>query len=333
MRSGSQGSYGPLQSMTKPTPAELSAFVKSKAESLGFALCGVTGALPRKQREFYNWWVDQGFGAGMHYLKTQKGRRRHVKALLPSAQSVIVCAMRFPGGPPGEPSDLGKRAYGKVARYALHEDYHEKILPLLEQLALSLDGAAGVTGSLAYVDTGALSERAFAGEAGVGWVGKNSLLIHPEEGSWLWLGEVITAAKLAPDSPIADHCGKCRKCIDACPTGAIFDGIRAVDSRKCLSYWNIEHRGKIPEELHQPMGDWLLGCDICQEVCPWNSHSLKKGRADIGAPPLEYVAADDLLSLTKEDFTTRYKGRAVSRAKLEGLQRNAAIVKKNFEAE
>lgn len=318
--------------MSKPSPQELSEFAKAKAASLGFALCGVTGALPRGKTEFYEWWVDQGFAAGMHYLKTQKKRRKSVEEILPGARSVVVCAMRFPGGENKVPADIGTRAYGKVARYALHQDYHDTILPLLEQLALAIDGAAGVSGGLAYVDTGALSERAFAAEAGIGWVGKHSLLIHPEEGSWFWLGEVITRAELAPDSPIADHCGKCRRCLDACPTGAIFENIRAVDSRKCLPYWNIEHRGEIPKELRKPMGDWLLGCDICQEVCPWTAQSLRKGRKEIGEPPVEYIAVDEVLAMGKEEFKAAYKGRAVARAKLEGLQRNAEIVKENFSA-
>jgi len=317
--------------VTTPTPAELSAFVKEKAASLGFALCGVATSLPRRNPEFYDWWLGQGFAAGMHYLKTQKRRRKSFKALLPGAQSVVVLAMRFPGAPDSKPADHGTRAYGKVARYAQNQDYHDTILPLLEQLALALDGAAGTKGSLAYVDTGAISERAYATEAGLGWIGKHSLLINPEEGSWLWLGEVITTAVLAPDSPMADHCGKCRRCVDACPTGAILEGLRAIDSRKCLPYWNIEHRGAIPTEFHKPLGDWLLGCDICQEVCPWTSHSLKRARAGIGEPPVEYIAAEEILALDKEAFKTKYKGRALERAKLEGLQRNAAIVKENFD--
>jgi epoxyqueuosine reductase len=312
------------------SPTELSAFAKEKAKQLGFALCGITGALPRKQTEFFEWWVGQGFGAGMHYLKTQKKRRKSVSEILPGAKSVVVCAMRFPGGESSTPADISERPYGKVARYALHEDYHDTILPLLEQLALCIDGAAQVTGSLAYVDTGALSERAFAAEAGIGWVGKHSLLIHPEEGSWFWLGEVITKAEMQFDEPIADHCGKCRRCVDACPTGAILENLRSVDARKCLPYWNIEHRGPMPEEFKKPMGDWLLGCDICQEVCPWNAHSLKKGRQAIGEPPVEYIAVDEILGLGKEEFKAKYKGRALERAKLEGLQRNAEIVKENF---
>ena len=308
-------------------PQELSQFVKSEAAGLGFALCGVSGPLSRANSEFNSWWVDQGFGAGMFFLKTQKERRRDIGSILPGARSAIVCALRFPGGVEVKPNEPA----GKIARYALHDDYHARLLPLLEELARKIDAAAGTEGSLAYVDTGAINERALAQQAGIGWIGKNAMLIHPDEGSWFWLGEVITRAEIQPDEPLADHCGKCRRCLDACPTGAILENLRAVDSRKCLSYWNIEHRGPIPEELHKPMGEWLLGCDICQEVCPWNSHSLKKGRAEIGAPPAEYIPLEEILGLEKTEFKARYAKRAVSRAKLEGLKRNARIVKKNLE--
>jgi epoxyqueuosine reductase len=330
LRGETSGAHGDLLKgeTLSASPEELSAFAKSKAASLGFALCGITGSLPRKQTEFYDWWVSMGYGAGMQYLKRQRNRRKNIKAVLPTARTVIVCAMRFPGAPPAPPADLGQRAYGKVARYAQHTDYHDKILPLLQALATALDNAAGTKGAVSYVDTGPLSERAFAARAGVGWVGKHSLVINREEGSWLWLGEVITAANLAHDAPAADHCGKCRRCVDACPTGAILEDLRAVDSRKCLSYWNIEHRGDIPIEFHPPMKDWLVGCDICQEVCPWNAQSERAGHA---APQVEYLAADDLLALTPEQFAARFRGRAVERARLEGIQRNASIVKRNFQ--
>lgn len=310
------------------TPAELSAFAKSKAASLGFSLCGITGPLPRRQTEFYDWWVSMGFGAGMQYLKRQRSRRKNIKALFPAARSVVVCAMRIPGAPPSPPADLGKRAYGKVARYAQNSDYHDRLLPLLQELGLALDNAAGTKGAMAYVDTGPLSERALGARAGIGWVGKHSLLINREEGSWFWLGEVITAADLAHDAPGTDHCGKCRRCVDACPTGAILEDLHAVDSRKCLSYWNIEHRGPIPPEMHQRMGNWLVGCDICQEVCPWNAHSERLGRE---APQVEYLASDDLLALSPAQFEEAFRGKAAGRARLEGIQRNARIVKKNFE--
>lgn len=310
------------------SPEELSQFAKAQAADLGFALCGVAGDISRANSEFNSWWVDQGFGAGMFFLKTQKEKRKSLGNILPGASAAVVCALPFPGGAEAKPDTPS----GKIARYALQDDYHDRLLPLLEELARRIDVAAGTTGSLAYVDTGALNERALASQAGIGWIGKNAMLISPREGSWFWLGEVITRAPLAPDSPMADHCGNCRRCLDACPTGAILENIRAVDSRKCLSYWNIEHRGPIPPELHRPMGEWLLGCDICQEVCPWNNHSLKQGRAAIGAPPAEYIPLEEILSLDKSEFKARFAKRAISRAKHEGLQRNATIVKKNLGA-
>lgn len=313
-----------------PRAQQLAAFAKEKAASLGFTLCGVTGSLPRGRTEFYEWWVGQGFGAGMDYLRRQVKRRKSVEEVLPGAKSVLVVGMRYPGGDGSPPPDASTRAYGKIARYAQHKDYHDQILPLLSELARAVDEAAGTSGALAYVDTGPLSERAFAQEAGVGWVGKHSLTIHREEGSWLWLGEVLTRAELAFDAPATDHCGTCRRCIDACPTGAILEDLRAVDSRKCIPYWNIEQKGEIPPEVRRGMGDWLLGCDICQEVCPWNAQSARRGRSE---PPVEWVAVDELLAMSEEEFRARYKGRAVERAKLAGLQRNARIVADNFRAE
>ncbi len=309
------------------TPADLSAFTKERAAALGFSLCGVTGALPRARTEFYEWWVNMGFGGAMHYLRQQIRRRASIEKILPGAKSVVICAMRIPASAAPPPSDLGKRAYGKIARYALHQDYHARLLPLLEQLGREIDERAGTTRAHAYVDTGPVSERAFAAQAGLGWIGKHSLLINRDEGSWLWLGEVVTRAELAPDAPTADHCGTCRRCLDACPTGAIVENLRAVDARKCLSYWNIEQRGPIPEDFHRPMGDWLLGCDICQEVCPWNAQSARRGREE---PNVEYLAIEEILSLTEEEFALRFRGRAAERAELAGLKRNAEIVKKNF---
>ncbi len=300
----------------------LSSWVKEEAQSLGFSLCGISGELSRGRAEFHEWWLNQGFGANMFYLR----RKKSLGSILPGARAAVVCALRFPGG---AVVDGGDGASGKIARYALNEDYHDRLLPMLEELGRRLDEKAGVEGSLAYVDTGPLNERALAAQAGIGWIGKNAMLIHPEEGSWFWLGEVITRAPLVADEPMADHCGKCRRCVDACPTGAIIEGLRTVDSKKCLSYWNIEHRGPIPAEFQGKMGDWLLGCDICQEVCPWNEHSLRKARVDVGAPPLEYLPLAEILGLDEEGFKKRFRGRAVSRAKRAGLQRNAEIVERN----
>jgi epoxyqueuosine reductase len=304
--------------------------IKEKAFSLGFARVGICGESPQRDKEFYDWWTQQGFAADMHFLKQQRPRRQRLSEILPGAQAAVVCLMQFPGAPPEEFAPPAQnRTHGKIARYAIHEDYHNTIEPKLAELAKFIDEVAGAK-SLAYIDTGAIPERSLAREAGLGWIGKNAMLIHPEDGSWFWIGEIITTAALSPDRPITDHCGKCRKCIDACPTGAILEDLRAVDSRKCLAYLNIEHRGEIASEFHKPMGEWLLGCDICQEVCPWNNHALKHGRKDLGPPATEWIAVDEILSLSQEEFKARYRTRAHSRAKYAGLQRNAGIVKRNL---
>lgn len=314
------------------SPEAHSHLIKTKALELGFHLCGITTTLSEKQIQFHEWWVNQGFGADMFFLKTQRKKRKSLEAILPGARSAIVCALRFPGKKENSAlqSDLSENTLqGKVARYALHEDYHSTLLPKLESLAKFVDDICNTQDSLAYVDTGPISERALAAASGLGWIGKNSMLIHPEEGSWFWLGEIISRASLTVDKPLADRCGKCTRCIDACPTGAIFEEIRAIDSRKCLAYWNIEHRGPIPPHLHKPMGEWLIGCDICQEVCPWNKQSLRTARSNIGEPPIEQVNIEKALQEDKEAFLKQYKRRAISRAKYEGWQRNARIVKNN----
>ncbi len=314
-------------------PAALSALVKEKALALGFSFVGICHSVSEGDKEFYQWWADQGFAADMFYLRAQKKRRRSLQEILPGARSAVVCALRFPGSLENLSADETKEK-GKVARYAMQDDYHGRLLPMLNELAQFLDEQAGILPeqkSLSYVDTGAISERALASEAGLGWIGKNAMLIHPEEGSWFWIGEVITSAELSADEATTDHCGKCRRCIDACPTGAILEDLRAVDSRKCIAYLNIEHRGPIAKQFHKPMGNWLLGCDICQEVCPWNEHSLRHARKEIGAPPAEWLDLEEILTMKPEDFTKRFKSRAISRAKLAGLQRNAIIVKKNLE--
>jgi epoxyqueuosine reductase len=296
--------------------------VKQQAEALGFALCGVSGPLEKKHTDFYEWWVQQGYGAGMFYLRSQLSKRQDLEKILPDAKAVIMLAMPFPGGgqnPPDSPSPAGK-----VARYAVNEDYHHTLLPKVQELAEALDRSCG-SKSLAYVDTGALNERAYAAQGGIGWIGKNAMLIHPDWGSWLWLASIVTTAPLAPDPLLADHCGKCRKCIEACPTGAILENLRAVDSNKCIPYWNIEHRGEIPETIATKMDPWILGCDICQEVCPWNSHSLKMGRKDMGEPLVEWQPLAEILQMEKSEFG-KFQDRAHSRAKWEGWQRNAKIL-------
>ena len=326
-----------------------SELIIEEARRLGFALAGVSGDLATRASELYGWWLGQGYAANMHYLQFQKHRRASLTNILPGAKSVVVCALAFPG-----PEDAGESAadeavmtnahpsantgheppyHGKVARYAQGRDYHDVLKEKLTALAAYIDATGEIapeSRSLAYVDTGALPERAYAAQAGIGWIGKNAMLIHPDQGSWFWLGEVITTAALAPGMPQVDRCGSCRRCLDACPTGAILEGVRAIDSRKCISYLTIEHRGPLPKEHKSAIGDWLVGCDICQEVCPWNQRSLRAGRAGIGEPPLEFLNLNEISEMDKAAFKHRFAERSISRAKLEGLQRNAAIVAENI---
>lgn len=306
---------------------ELTRRVKEEALRLGFSRVGVAPQVPQDRVDFYDWWVAQGFGADMGWLARHSEKKRDWTLLVPGARSALVCLLRYPGAPP--PSAPPTEPTGKLARYATGEDYHHVLQPILDQLAQYMirEGAAEAKG---FVDSGPVAERSLGALAGLGWIGKNSMLIHPDEGSWFWLGEVITSLELVPDAPIADHCGKCRRCVDACPTDAILVDKRAVDSRRCLSWLTIENRGPIPEEHHAAMGDWILGCDICQEVCPWNEHSLRRARSEIGAPQPETVPLKKIDDLTQEDFKILFRDRAVGRPKREGLQRNAIIARKNW---
>lgn len=291
------------------------------AQELGFPLVGFSGPLNKKITDLYSWWIHNGFSAGMFYLKTQEAKRVDLNNVLPGAKTVVICAKPFHG----EPNTNKKNEKAVLARYASGKDYHLELKPLVEQIANQIDRLHS-SKSLAYVDTGPLSERSFAANAGLGWIGKNAMLIHKEWGSWLWLASIITTAEIASDTITTDHCGNCRKCLDACPTDALLNGLRMVDSNKCISYWNIEHRGKIPDAISHKMSPWLLGCDICQEVCPWNEHSLRKARSNMGAPKQESISLTELQSMTKEEFSAKYRQTAFSRPRWEGIQRNAKYI-------
>lgn len=313
--------------------------VKEKAQSMGFHLVAVASAKESSWHEFYEWWLQQGFAAGMNYLHYQKEKRKSLRHIHPKAKSVVVCALAFEDKEEEKEekkegrekkSERGEKGYGKVARYAKGKDYHLTMKEKLEELARFIDREKNIgeeDKSLAYVDTGAISERSLGKEAGIGWIGKNSMLIHPKEGSWFYLGEVITSIELRPDAPMADHCGTCRRCIDACPTGAILENLRAIDSRKCISYLTIEHKGEIPAQYHTKIGNWLMGCDICQEVCPWNNLRLQKRRKS--SPSASLFPLEEIFSMDKKAFKEKYSKTALSRPKLEGLKRNAKILEEN----
>ena len=307
------------------TPRENSAALKRRAIEEGFDAVGIAavGALDRDAIAL-DAWLNAGRHATMDWMQRHRDRRVDPGKLLPGCRSVVVVAMNYW---PGEIEATTPSGLAPVALYARGRDYHKVLGKKLKRLSAWLATQTGQA-TRAFVDTGPVLERAWAQRAGLGWIGKNANLLTRSMGSWLLLGELLTAAELQPDEgPHADHCGTCTACLDACPTDAIVaDGV--VDSRACISYWTIEHRGEVPEEKREGNGDWIFGCDICQQVCPWNeTHARAVGpdrferRDDLrGLDPLAILAMDE------REFRAAYSGTPLMRAKWEGMRRNACIV-------
>ena len=309
--------------------------IKQRARELGFDLVGITSASPSKHSDYLRHWLDDGQHGTMEYLARRFGERTDPATYLPGARSVICVAINYNTANKGDVALCEKRATsplsrGKIAAYAQGDDYHEVIKPRLHRLADFVRQLAPEAQTRCGVDTAPIMEKELAARAGVGWLGKNTCIIHPEIGSWLFLGEVITTLDLPCDEPAIDRCGSCTRCIDACPTGAITEPYR-LDARKCISYLTIEHRADIEPTLQSQMGEWLYGCDVCQDVCPWNS------RAPITTEPafqsrFESGALDpkEVENWQPADYASRLKGSAMKRVKLPVLQRNARIVQNNF---
>jgi len=275
-------------------------------------------------------WLDRGFGADMDYLARNREIRADPSSRFPWARSAIVIAVAHSPERPPAPSDAISQ---RIARYALGTDYHEaldEILRDIESVVREIDSTATTR---RYVDTGPLSDRALAAQAGLGWIGKNAMLIHPEHGSWFLIGTLLTSLENdLPAREIADQCGACTRCVDACPTGAILDG-RIVDSKRCLSWATIEHRGAMPDEVADRLEGTIFGCDICQEVCPWNeaappSHPALAPRTAYSARPVHA-----LLRMSQDTFSTLFRKSAVKRAKRAGLVRNALLAIPNLPAD
>ena len=236
-----------------------SAAIKARATALGFDACGITAADPSRHADYFRAWSAAGKAGEMQWLSREPDRRSDPRVVLPGARSLIVAGMNY-----WQPQPAGR---GRVARYALGEDYHHVLTEKLETLAAEIraDGAE----ARVYVDTGPVLEKPLAERAGLGWQGKSTMLVHPKFGPWLLLGEIITTLDLEPDAPAADHCGTCDRCVGACPTGAITAPYQ-LDARRCIAYLTIELKGSIPEELRPLIGDRIYGCDECLDVCPWN---------------------------------------------------------------
>ena len=246
--------------------------IRRLAGTFGFDSAGFGSAEPTERTRFLREWVERGYSGEMHYIDRRLEERVDPRLVLPEATSLIVVGLYL--DPDEVPLNTSK-ARGQVARYAGGDDYHELALDRLRALEAALPILAGrAVKSRSYVDTGPVSERAAASAAGIGWIGKNSCLIHPELGSHLMLGVILSSLDLEPDPPVADHCGTCRACLDVCPTDAFAEPY-ILDATRCISYTTIETRGRIPESLRDGQGDHVFGCDLCQTVCPWNKSRPK----------------------------------------------------------
>ena len=334
----------------------MTSFVKAAAREAGFDLAGISGVQEFPELEKYPNWIAEGRAGDMKYLEARDERGRLKRASLqhvaPWARTVIVCASNYNTAQPYSTHRAGADR-GWISRYAwTREDYHDSLmrrLRIVEERIRSLPRessnqavgqvseekapsqelfSAGVR-TWCYVDTGPLVERVYAKYAGVGWIGKNTCILNQEMGSWLFLGVILTSLELTPDLPVADRCGTCTRCLEACPTNA-FPAPYQLDAARCISYLTIEKRGSIPEELRDGVGRHVFGCDICQDVCPWNrkapvTHAPEfQPREGLVNPELEWLA-----EMQPEEFRKRFRGSPIKRTKLNGLRRNALIAMGN----
>jgi len=297
--------------------------LEGQAYGLGFDLVGVTDLGVPDTVAHFDAWLDAGHHASMEYMARGAELRRDARRPHPGATHAIVVGMHYGGG---EPS-------GPVARYARGDDYHEVMRERLRGFVPWLEAELGApVDARPYVDSGPLLERDLGRRAGLGWFGKNTMLISPQQGSFFFLGALVVNVALPVDAPFeADRCGSCTRCLDACPTQA-FVAPRVLDAGRCISYLTIEHRGEIAEELKPLVGEWLYGCDVCQEVCPWNvsfARAVREpafaARAVISGKDARPLA-EEILAMDDETYRAAFRGSAMKRAKLAGLQRNARVV-------
>jgi len=311
---------------------DLDELIRNAARAAGFDLVGVAAVQDFPELARFPAWIAAGRAGEMKYLEsrdeTGQLRRASPKSVFPWARSVIVCAMNYNTGHPYS-TDVNNPGRGWISRYAWsREDYHDFVLRRLREVEAKLKEICGRDAPIetrSYVDTGPVVERVYAKYAGVGWIGKNTCIINQKVGSWLFLGVIVTSIGLSLDLPAADRCGTCTRCIDACPTDALIAPYH-LDSNRCISYLTIEKGGSIPEEMREGIGHQIFGCDICQDVCPWNRKAPAtdkpefQPRGGLINPALAWLA-----EISEEEFREKFRGSPIKRAKRSGLRRNALI--------
>ncbi len=314
--------------------SDVKAIIKRAAEEAGFDLAGIAPATDAAELKHFPEWIAAGHAGEMKYLEARDDhgtlKRASLGGVAPWARSIVVCAINYNTNNPYS-TQVHDPSRGWISRYAWsREDYHVAVLRRLKQVeailrqALPADLQSPVI-TRSYVDTGPIVERVFAKYAGVGWIGKNTCIINPKKGSWLFLGVILTSLELAPDKPAPDRCGTCTRCIEACPTDAILAPYQ-LDSNKCISYLTIEKRGSIREELRAGLGHHVFGCDICQDVCPWNRKAPSSAAPEFEPRPgLVNPALAWLAEISAEEFREVFRGSPIRRTKRSGLRRNAAI--------
>jgi epoxyqueuosine reductase len=311
-----------VETVGGPERSALSERLRAAARAAGFELVGIATLGPAATGAAYLRWLERGDQAGMDWMARSRAVRLDPRRLLPGARSALVVGLRY--APHAAQPPAGS-IWPRVARYARGSDYHGVVRQRLRRVERALRAERPEAGTRICVDTAPLLERELAARAGLGAVGKNTLLLHPEAGSWFVLGELLTTLDLAPDVPLADLCGDCRRCLDACPTGALPEPYR-LDARRCLAYWTIEHRGEIAEPYRAHLAERLFGCDACQEACPWNRRALPPVvDPELGVVP-ERAALDlaGLLGISAARYRRELRATALERARREGLRRNAA---------
>jgi epoxyqueuosine reductase len=306
--------------------------IKEKARRLGFLLAGFTSPELPPHLSTFERWLDSGRHGNMVYLADERARARRAdpRLILPECKSILVLA-----APYADPKSAGASdepgPSGRVAAYAWGDDYHNVFPPRLQELVTFIEEQVGhAVPNRYYTDTGPLLERDLAQRAGLGWIGKNTCLINPKQGSYFLLAEILLGLELEPDPPFStDHCGTCTRCIEACPTACILPD-RTMDARRCISYLTIELKDEIPEELRPLLGDWVFGCDVCQMVCPWNRFASPQEDASFsprpGMPTPNLIRE---LELTPENFNRKFKNSPLKRAKRRGYLRNVAVAAGN----